>query len=978
MLLRALIDVTDGCYIDVGAHHPVVDSVSKAFYDRGWRGIHVEPTSEYAALLRSHRADEIVIQAAISDNREAITFFEMHGLSTGNAEIAERHRTQGIESGQIVVPCLTLDDVMEQAGSREIHWLKVDVEGMECHVLRGWQTSRLPWVVVVESTIPNSPQENWEQWEPMLLEKGYEFVYFDGLNRFYVSPQHLSLKDSFRSSPNVFDGFALHGDSSAPFCRYINDKHKEQEQIHLREAEALAENIAKLQNDLATHVQAEEDLARQCEACQREMVEQIGAISEATRLEKLVLTESLAAKESQMQSEIEAARNREDQLTRDSAEREKVLTERLLVANEEKNTIKQTLLRELLSIEQIHRQELKKLQEERDEREGVLLASLVRNNEELNKQKDDLFSKLLTEKQAVFDARNEGRHEMAEKMTLLDATHRARECDLEDKIKLATAEHERVSLNWAERELALIKEFGNSREQLHVDMADKLAVLTAAHRASEHELQKRIQLGAVEQERLSMHWMERERTLHTQFSDLRERLHCETDDKIMVMVAAHRARERELQDQLRLSSTELERKSQQWVGRERTLREELTVREQDNAANIKALNDEIDQRTERLHQAHRLREDELLKRIEALNNHKDNFFAKQSELQRQLLNDCDSLSDANQLLAGKVSLLEEAIQKIAQEKAQLHRDLDLLSDLGAEVTRMKTSFSWRLTTPLRVLVQLFGSSTPPSVRPDGNNLASDAASTGPSHLPIDYELPGDRKDPPIMASTQKSYENRLDQTPEVGHPMKTIKHIDQLLELDGTEFVKATYRTLLNRPVDATGMAYYLGRLRAGHGKLTVVFQVAQSKEARIIRANVAGLDGVLASQKKANHWLTRWFSQFSSIAMQTNRLEYLLGELESRTNARLTSIEHSVEAVIEHLKRLQISEQTRPVSVHQASKQTRPVSVHQAIEQPAMLQPRANIVDGLTLPVTGTPAEIIAALEEQIAASREATSFAN
>jgi len=40
-----------------------------------------------------------------------------------------------------------------------------------------------------------------------LLAKGYEFVYFDGLNRFYVSNDHSELKAVFGPGPNVFDNF---------------------------------------------------------------------------------------------------------------------------------------------------------------------------------------------------------------------------------------------------------------------------------------------------------------------------------------------------------------------------------------------------------------------------------------------------------------------------------------------------------------------------------------------------------------------------------------------------------------------------------------------------------------------------------------------------------------------------------------------------------------------------------------------------
>ena len=48
ILWRALKDVKDGLYIDVGEHDPEVDSVSLLFYQKGWRGIHVEPVYEFA------------------------------------------------------------------------------------------------------------------------------------------------------------------------------------------------------------------------------------------------------------------------------------------------------------------------------------------------------------------------------------------------------------------------------------------------------------------------------------------------------------------------------------------------------------------------------------------------------------------------------------------------------------------------------------------------------------------------------------------------------------------------------------------------------------------------------------------------------------------------------------------------------------------------------------------------------------------
>ena len=50
-----------GFYIHIGAQHPEIDSVSKAFFDRGWQGVHVEPVPHYANLLREARPGDRVI-----------------------------------------------------------------------------------------------------------------------------------------------------------------------------------------------------------------------------------------------------------------------------------------------------------------------------------------------------------------------------------------------------------------------------------------------------------------------------------------------------------------------------------------------------------------------------------------------------------------------------------------------------------------------------------------------------------------------------------------------------------------------------------------------------------------------------------------------------------------------------------------------------------------------------------------------------
>ena len=233
ILWRALKHIACGFYVDIGAQDPVIDSVSLAFYEQGWRGIHVEPIASFAEKLRQARPDEEVIAAAVSDQPSDLVFYSIPdtGLSTGKLSIAKRHSRQGYKYQEVRVPCIRLSEILEQHRGRDVHWLKIDVEGMEREVLRSWLPSQVrPWVVLLESTEPNSPQPNFDEWENLLVGLGYNFVYFDGLNRFYVHDDHEELRASFGAGPNVFDDFVLSGRASQPFCARLNS-----EQSNLRD-----------------------------------------------------------------------------------------------------------------------------------------------------------------------------------------------------------------------------------------------------------------------------------------------------------------------------------------------------------------------------------------------------------------------------------------------------------------------------------------------------------------------------------------------------------------------------------------------------------------------------------------------------------------------------------------------------------------------------------------------------------------------
>lgn len=194
VLWRALGHIEDGYYVDIGANDPVDDSITKAFYDRGWSGLDVEPSSEFAQRLRDQRPRSTVVEAAVErTDHGTVTLHEFPGtgLSSLLDEPAQDASNRGFGSRDVPVSTRRLDSLIDEfVGERDVHFCKIDVEGAEAAVLDSVDlTTWRPWIVVIEATAPNSTTPTHEDWEQGVLEAGYEFRLFDGLSRFYVAAE---------------------------------------------------------------------------------------------------------------------------------------------------------------------------------------------------------------------------------------------------------------------------------------------------------------------------------------------------------------------------------------------------------------------------------------------------------------------------------------------------------------------------------------------------------------------------------------------------------------------------------------------------------------------------------------------------------------------------------------------------------------------------------------------------------------------
>jgi FkbM family methyltransferase len=277
-----------GFYVDVGAGDPVLDSVTKLFYDRGWHGINIEPHAGSYARLEAERPRDVNLCAGLAVKPGRRPFFESAshpGSSTFSRRVATSFPFEDRELRTVEVEVTTLGAVCSRHAPGVIDFLKIDAEGLEREVILGgdWRRFR-PRVLVVEATVPNTPEPDFAGWEPLVLGHGYLFALFDGLNRFYVREEDRGLLQALAAPANVLDGFVPYGHHRA-----VEELRREIDACTraLEEARAYVRNLeAEVARRLAEDARKAayiEELTARCAALEAEDARKATWIDELTR-----------------------------------------------------------------------------------------------------------------------------------------------------------------------------------------------------------------------------------------------------------------------------------------------------------------------------------------------------------------------------------------------------------------------------------------------------------------------------------------------------------------------------------------------------------------------------------------------------------------------------------------------------------------------------------------------------------------------
>jgi FkbM family methyltransferase len=151
------IRIINPSYLDIGAHHPSYLNNTAFFYEKGSRGINIEPDPSLFKAFENDRKGDINLNIGISDRDDLLDFFIINEptLNTFSKEEAEKYANLGnffiVDTKKI--PVTTVSKLLNQHYQGKFpDFLTLDAEGIDEIVLKSIDfDNNFPKVICVET-----------------------------------------------------------------------------------------------------------------------------------------------------------------------------------------------------------------------------------------------------------------------------------------------------------------------------------------------------------------------------------------------------------------------------------------------------------------------------------------------------------------------------------------------------------------------------------------------------------------------------------------------------------------------------------------------------------------------------------------------------------------------------------------------------------------------------------------------------------
>ena len=152
-ILNYFKNVSYGRFLDIGAYNGVKYSNTRALFEKGWRGVVVDPAPTSVAALTELYGDVkgmAVVDQCIGEYSTPVDFYESPNDAYSSTEIehVQFWTERGIQFERHTVPMVTWRQLLGAVGA-DFYFVKIDAEGMSVRLLELMPFDKLPNLLCV-------------------------------------------------------------------------------------------------------------------------------------------------------------------------------------------------------------------------------------------------------------------------------------------------------------------------------------------------------------------------------------------------------------------------------------------------------------------------------------------------------------------------------------------------------------------------------------------------------------------------------------------------------------------------------------------------------------------------------------------------------------------------------------------------------------------------------------------------------------
>jgi FkbM family methyltransferase len=199
-IARLVLGIEQPTYMDIGAHHPILNNNTYYFYERGSRGVLVEPNPALHGLLAAARPRDTLLGAGIGVTAQAeADFYIIGGSEDGQLNTFSQEQATALVTRSnghyriekvIKVPLLDINEVMRKHWNAAPNLLSLDTEGFDLPILRSVDFEHFRPDVICVETVEIGGRRVLPEIGQLLAQTGYEARGGSFVNTIFLDRRH--------------------------------------------------------------------------------------------------------------------------------------------------------------------------------------------------------------------------------------------------------------------------------------------------------------------------------------------------------------------------------------------------------------------------------------------------------------------------------------------------------------------------------------------------------------------------------------------------------------------------------------------------------------------------------------------------------------------------------------------------------------------------------------------------------------------